>query len=308
MNAIDQTNYISTVADIYSKCPHAPKAKEKISQWIQSSLIDKSENTQEVEDCANRIFQEFPALRSRKRFHFSSETQRETLLKIVFQQSFLHGSDQLIVAAERIEPKKESFYPNWKKVCWIKIPKATAIILNDTVFKIAISIAAAVIYCFGAYVVYQATTHFVAAKMIPFFINNTPIQVIRLGNYIFDAKDLILANLFLTILGIGAVRFMILRMPEIPYVTRVARMIDLWSVLVFLARGPSTISHFFVDTAIDVLSFGWHRCEDMSNFFNRIAQNTDDERLNISKKKAYEIWKNVTVIEQRPPSLEAIPA
>ncbi len=226
----------------------------------------------------------YPTSRTRYRFPLNN---REQVLKAIFENA-VKENGELIEIAERESGR--SFYPLWKRVCWIHIPNIVSSIVDNVFLKVTITIAVFAAACFGCYYAYTATIHFTAAVMIPFLINNTPLQITRIFNATIDLAQWIIERKFTVLISAWLARTIILWGPEIPYLTAAARAIDIYQIYLAVYSSPQNIGNFAVLTGIDFCNFTWNSFTDISLFFRDIAMQAEAERASIAKQEACNLW------------------
>lgn len=288
MNTIDQKQrYIQTVEMNYFYTLR--ETDNRIFVWI-NSLLNKTQDVQEIEEAAKRIFQDFPALRNLRRYQ-SCRTERGELLKLIFEESYRHNPDALIAAAQRVE-SKENFYPLWKEYCLIGIPKACGDIFGNEFIKIVLAFALTknlVPYGNKAFFAIDQCV----SKTTQIFIRHGPTQVAQLDTLISQAKQLIFASLpivFDIFIGAALVKFVILKLPEIPYVTKIARKVNLLTAFFFVfgfAAVPTVLYYRAQYTVHYTSSY-------ISFFLKSISRRAENEKLAICKERAFTILKNIT--------------
>lgn len=264
-------------------------------QWLNDAL-DQNSSKVDIENRAKTILKQLEKhdIRTDKtRYQFGQPlTDRERLLKLIFNLSFEAQPDAITAAAETLHPAQAAFYPRWKKVCWIHIPTLAAYVLNNPFAKVVLSVI--VLYqsgkaCYAAYVATPA----LIARAIPFIINNTPLVFIRAANAVLDLKKLTYQNMYLILFFTWAGQQIILCLPEIPHVTPLARRFSVLSVLSMLLKSPQTINDFIRDTAFNAAVFTWSNCTELANSINGRANQANDERLAICKAKAFQVWQKI---------------
>lgn len=261
--------------------------------WVQDSLFNPEMTQTEVNNFAVGILADFRSSIPRddsKRYQFRPENPSDALLKVIFEESFHYASQNVIQDAE---PIGGSFYPLWKRVCLIYIPKALGVFFENTLVKIVISIAT-IYYSYKlGNVAVKEIQHTFSARVIPFFINNTPIFVTRSANRILNVIDWINQYKFSLLVGAFAIQKIILLGPNIPYFTAAIRTIDIWNIGLALYRSPQTTFFFFFDKFLEIVKFVRRNSALLAIFFCSIAKSAEEERLVISKAKSYAVWKKV---------------
>lgn len=218
------------------------------------------------------------------------------LLKLVFDLSFKAQPDAITTAAEAIHPDHAVFYPMWKKVCWIQIPKLAADVLDHPIVKVALTVAALYYSYQVCYAAYEATVA-LTARSVPFIINNTPIAVFRAANVVLDMKDWVYKNMWKILFYTWASQQIILMGPEIPHVTPVARSFSIWSAYLMIFSAPQTIASFAFNRAVGTAFFTWNNCTELANSMKGRVTETNDARLAICKAKALDVWQTIMIAQ-----------
>ncbi|MGL5627353.1 MAG: hypothetical protein ACRDDW_07605 [Candidatus Rhabdochlamydia sp.] len=251
---------------------------EKLFELLNS----RNENREEISSYISTL-----AL-SEKRYRQDASFEREKILTRIFNQSFCNAPDEVIPVAEKITNK--IFYPKWKKVGLIQLPKASAALFSNVVFKIALTVSTIAISAFLIYQTHAEVKHFIAARGIPFVINHVPVQIIRAGNKIIEAKEFVWRHSLKIIMATWLFREGIGRLPEIPYLSAAARTIDLWKVYKILFSSPQTLFGFAISTSLNAISSVWNTSQEISHQFRRISNHAEKERLMLCKQKSLEVW------------------
>jgi len=273
----------------YSRCVVSlldPAQENLANQWLDSRTGSHALVTQ-------LHSQIYPKSRTRYRF---AENVEEAAAKAVFEAAFRRAPEQVIAAAETAA--ETSCYPLWKRVIRIYIPQVIGTIAGNTIVKISLVVATAYFGSMAGYQAYEATQHFVAAQAVPYIINNTPIEVIRVFNtavgYLSWAYENWVSALFYT----WVAQQVILLGPEVPYFTAAVRTISIWNLYRILTASPQTVGWFLWYTFTDAVKFVWNGCDDVSEFFLHAAEKADSERLVLSKQRAYTLWVRDTAPRQ----------
>lgn len=212
---------------------------------------------------------------SSKRYRFSPSNPTTELISWIFRQSFNQNSDEIISIAENLTGDR--LYPLWKRCCWIKLPQAINFLVSNELTRIAICISALVLTMMGIYRSYYKIAFLVAAKGVPFIINNTPLKIISLGNKILEAKDFFNKNRLEILLATLALNYMI-----------PGRASYLLHHTLFAV--PQTLLEFAVNTSVQICVGTWRTCGRVGYSFQKISNNAEKERLTICQQKCLEIW------------------
>jgi len=274
--------------------------------WVQEILFNPQSNQVEVDNFAKGILLDFhfsTPKNDSKRYQFRVLKASDELLKVIFEESFHHASQPVIRDAKCIEG---SFYPLWKRVCLIYIPKTLGTFFGSPLIKMAISIAV-LYYTYkignsafkGMKHLFKGMEHLFIDKVIPFVINNTPITLIRSSNRILDAIDWVRQRKFKLLIGTFIIQKFILYGPNIPYFTATIRAINIWDIGWALYRSPQTLFGFLISSGVSGAQFSWRNSNFLSAFFSSIAIKAESERLATSKSKSYAAWKKI-ITENTP--------
>lgn len=244
------------------------------------------------EENAEEVFASMPSTRD-TRYREEARFKRDTVLTWIFNQSFQRSPTKVVAAAENVS--KQTFYPKWKKVCLIQLPKVPAAMFCNTCFKVALTASAIFVSIFSIYQVHARVSELFAAKGIPFIINHVPVQVIRAGNAIIGAKELIWGNPLKVLAIIWLTKEGIIRLlPEIPYLSTAARSIDLWEIYNGLSSSQ-TIFWFALGKSFSVIGSVWNTSQEIGQRFRKISNNAEKERNITYRQKSLEVWKNCQV-------------
>ncbi|MCL6755983.1 MAG: hypothetical protein M3A24_02300 [Candidatus Rhabdochlamydia oedothoracis] len=227
------------------------------------------------------------------RYREATKFKRDAVLTWVFNQSFQKNPDGITAAAEKVS--KQVFYPKWKEVCLIQLPKVPAYTFCNTCFKVALIISAIFASIFSIYRAHERIGHLFVAKGIPFIINHVPVQIIRSGNAIIGVKEFIWRNHFTVIAIIWLTTKGIRRLPEIPYLSAAARSINLWVVHRRLTSSPQTIFWFALAKSTYSIGSVWNTSQEIGQRFRKISSNAEKERDIAYRQKSLEVWKSCQV-------------
>jgi hypothetical protein len=278
--------------------------KEKLSEYLFYQLFNKDNQVDAINEIIENISSEIQKLdvsQDSKRYKFtrSNESKRDEVLRLIFERSFSHNPEAVIEAAQNVDPAQGEFYSGIKKVCWIQVPREIGALFESPTFKIIATVSALVATGFALYELHAEVTVLMAGKVLPFFINNTPIQVIQLGNAVAAVAGTVFDNSIKIFFGTFMATWIIRNGPEIPYLTSAARDFNLMSFFRILFHSPQTVFGFVLQTSFDTGKFVWIQCDNIGDIFSSTARNAESERLHISKQKANEIWKKI-ILDNAP--------
>lgn len=269
--------------------------------WVTNILWDPQSTQEHVDSFANKILSDLHSSNPKndsKRYQFGVPKPSVDLLNAIFEESFRSTPEPVIRDAERI---KGSFYPLWKRVCLIYIPHALGTFFGNPLIKVVISIAA-FYYSFKlANAGFKRMVHSLTARAIPFFINNTPIAIIRSINRTLNSIDWVRQHKFRLLVGAFVLQKIILRLPRIPYFTDAIRNINILNIGLALYRSPQRVGSFLFDIAYSGATFVWKNSNSISVFFNSISIKTEQERIAVSKKASCAVWIQL-ITEKIPPN------
>jgi hypothetical protein len=291
MQNIDRNCYIQAMTDPFTQSSDVNE--HAIATWAQSSLITHEQSDEETEVQAKAILKNLKHLKatSSKRYRFKEATAREELLSYIFKRSLATPAGLEIT--ERFASDQNRLYPTWKKVIWIQIPKNTALSLNNTKVKIVVTATFTVLTLLISRAAYHALKNFMQGPI--------PLNVIR---YI-SLKTMALYQNFLeinwtkpriavSVLGIGLIKLALSAGITGPSFTTIVK-----TMFVFLSKLNFTLEHqginsFLLLQALSIMTFGWKTCVTISQSCNKIAHNSEQERLALCKEQALPLWKAAT--------------
>lgn len=277
---------ISYAQTVYNESPTEVTRLVSLEKLI-NLLRNSKENAEEV-------FASMPSTLD-TRYREEARFKRDAVLTWIFKQSFQENPDEIVAAAENVS--KQVFYPRWKKVCLIQLPKVSAGIFCNTYFKVALTVSAIFVSVFSIYQAHARVSQLFVAKGIPFIINHIPVQVVRAGNAIIGAKELIWRNRFKVIAIIWLTREGVRRLPEISYLSAAARSIDLWEIAksICLFSCPQTLFWFAWDRSFSIIDSVWSTSQEIGQRFRKIFSNAEKERDITYRQKSLEVWKSCQV-------------
>ncbi len=278
--------YISKVFGIFdSTCHHSHEIKTHLGE-VKDALLNSKVTRDRVERLAKEIFdnyaESFP-VKNRKRYRARPLSDAERLLCHIFDESYRHAPDRVIAAHPHTPP-----YSRLKKALRIDLPHAIATVSGSPLFKIAVSTAS----IFALFAVgrrfYDMTTQLVTGRLIPLFINHTPLAVIRGGNAILNAKDYVSRYPLTVFLAVSVAKQALLWGPEIPYLTRAVEKIHLSDVYNLLIHAPEELFSFLLRYALKLAVVVWGLSQSIHHAFRSIAQSGENDRLETCRGR--EMW------------------
>lgn len=285
-NKVVGINLTENQAIYYAKTVYEEAPTEVKDRICLEKIIHLLRNS---EESAEEVFAHIPTQQD-IRYREEVRLKRDRVLTWVFNRSFQRRPTRIVAAAEMVS--KQVFYPKWKKVCWIQLPKVPAGMFCNTYFKVALTASAIFVSIFSIYQVHARISELFAAKGIPFIINHVPIQVIQFGNTIMGAKDFIWRNRLKVIVVVWLTREGIRRLPEIPYLSAAARSIDIWKVCTRLFSSPQTIFCFALGRSLSVIGSVWNASQEIGQRFRKVSSNAEKEREIAYRQKSLGVWKS----------------
>lgn len=285
-------DYQATIYQAFSSNPNIPeRAKELTTQEVFYNLLE-SENDEGVSEAAKALINNYvkDISTSAKRYNAHVQSDREKVVTWIFNQSFEQNAEGMIASAEKVQGQHEVFYPKWKKVCLIQLPKIPAKALTHPFLKVAIVVSVLAISIFAMYFAYTKLAALMAAKAVPFIVNNVPKQIFQIGELLSKAKDLVW-KYSITIFAVTflAQQIILNFIPPIPYLSAAMRAIDLWTMIKFVFFAPQTIGTFLFFTALNMVRGVWNTCGELGARFKRMSSSADRDRLAICKQKCLDV-------------------
>jgi hypothetical protein len=222
--------------------------------------------------------------KNQTRYRFSP-LEKSPIHKAIFSVAVQRAPNEVIEAAEAAEGR--SFYPLWKRVTNIHLPRIIGNILKNPLFRGALAGASVSFIFIATIVAYLVTGHFVSRAFL-YIANNTPEKVIRVFNVVMS----FLVNCYVRFIGVlfcvWAAKHIILLGPEIPYLTAAMKSID--SSLFLTLAVPSHIVSFAFVCCCDAAIYISDGSERIGQVFLDFAKKGESEKLFLSKKHAYALW------------------
>lgn len=306
---MQSSHFINAVESGFYSNPNVSEyAKSRMRVWGISNFIkDKSSD---INSRAKDILDHSPNLNvsTQKRYRSNHNiSYRDKLISAIFKRSFEYRPEEIIRLAQRLSPKKGDFYPLWKRVVFIDIPKlkfipsekAKAIFMSLIAgFSIGIPI--------GVTTTVLTLTYnriiSIAAKTIPFIVNNTPLKALKVVNLIGTAFDTFLLYRPVILLVACVFKYCIdhLKLPRenpgelkvLSYFRKFQNEIKKTSYLsIAVVLFPESATLYIIKQSVLV---GWQSLQYTYAKFQQITQQVnlhERERLTVCYDKSFEVWK-----------------
>jgi hypothetical protein len=259
--------------------------------------LNRSFEPTELESIAQYLLAAYPDLTS-KRGRLYTQTSHgshlEQLTTSIFNQSWQHNP-KAVVDAFRLNFREETLpYPVWKQQLCIQIPQITARICNSPLTKIIATIGTVYVAWSLSWSTYTYFSYIIPARVIPWAINNVPIQAFKLYNTITKITQFIYNQAFDALLGYGALCCLFSYMlPPIPYVSYVFSFKNLNTALhvfqIIIFRGPSMLG-----SVTSLITSNWdlgiRTCNYLKTRLTKIAESNQTAFINSSKDKTKQVW------------------
>lgn len=248
------------------------------------------------EDVVIQELKESDASASSKRYDFKVGDPRQYCLRLLFDKAYKDNPTDVVAASERITGTP--FYSRRKQRIWERIPTAVSATLDNPLVKITASIALTYFLAKQGMNAYKDVKLYTAAKVVPYVINNAPIQVIRVGNAAANALTWVMNHKFRAI-GYAFMAQTVLSFVPITAVRNLANRINIFSIL-FMQQ--QSLYMFLFEKLWDSLSWGWNGCEAVSNVLAGIAERARRERVETCRAKSYNVWRRACLtLESKVP-------
>lgn len=250
-----------------------------------------------------------------KRYRFNQANARDKLLNILFENAFAQNPNRIVRGAEQAEDVPTVFYPKWKEVVWVKVPKNLGKVCKNPIFKVAVTVISVFVAYKNLKLAYNSTVNFTTGKLLPFVINNTPIQVMRAGNSVANGfmkvrgavKNNRFTLLFYALVIKGVAHVLSKKLNALPenrrnlieakILTKTTNFIKKIPLdLVFFILFPSTISAtwFCVERSFRAGVSVWKMTDGLANHLQTLSVNNEHYRKELIRSKAYDVWMRVT--------------
>ncbi len=215
---------------------------------------------------------------------------KNTALNGLFDTAFRTKPNEISLAAEWALPSRDPFYPRWKTVVCINVPKAGAEFFRSPLLKLATSI-------FLVYKTVQfmkkayAYNNTLVDRAIVYLEKNTSTKIKSIAfktQAVFsDCYQWVLKNK-LRFFIYGLIGKVILTNAPFDAVRRLGRRIDPLQIL------PDTLSmyNFFLSFGFGIVSLGWNASNQISSSLKTLSNQSQQERNRVSRKISYSLWKD----------------
>lgn len=289
--------YFNAIKEEFQHCQLGVDAQARVVKWLDDAVAHRLENDL-VEQVAGEILQAYPQLTGGDgtRYQFKASSQKNELIKCIFDKTFKRvthegTTERIIQLAESASSDNRAFYPKWKKIICINLPKYTGNVIDHPLFHIVASIVviyATVVVVNASYVKIADLT---ARVWVPFIINNTPLCAIRIFNkstdILFRMRKIALQVLW----GCILVKWLVSKL-EIPCVNQFLDRIDFWKILLAIPRSTTLFRHA-LDSAGEAFLFTNFVCRMLSARLENMAISNEHRQIAVSREKAFEVWNTV---------------
>ncbi len=261
-------------------------------------------NLEQLEQEASQFLKKYSNLSSSsgntKRYKFNGvvipqkqfdNTQR--LLTIIFNKSQLYSSfwgcdfDQAFELDGR--DKFAQFFTKFKTIVLIKIPKTVSAILANQIFRVCLGCIIFFKTCEWLYYFIDQISLYFASNIFPFLINNLPIEIFKLFNFLaIFMQKMILPTVLFCCLG-SVLKY---KLPQKHWLSPVFNKINMEVYLQIVDSLESTF-RFVISNAFDVVLFSRDVSDVIGNALHVRLLNLEDKELEKSQKKARLVWQKI---------------
>ena len=164
INQTQSKSYADVVYREFSSNPKTPVEAKKLlsSEAFYGLLSTENDRYREIAEKI-AVYAD-----SKKRYTYdNTHSKTEKALTWIFNQSFQNNPNHVITAAQKANGEKEVFYPKWKEVCLIQLPKISSNLLSNPFFKVALVVSTIAIYIFSICLTTIGMSFFLALKVLP---------------------------------------------------------------------------------------------------------------------------------------------
>ena len=246
---------------------------EEASSWLKS--FNGVFSKEQMEKTAQELLKKYP----RTRYSYNTSSTN-LLLTQLFQKAFSKNSNEIITEAEKIT--SQTFYSKIRKWTFIEAPKVIHNVLDNPL----VTIMGIFLLFLKSYRIsllsYKHSQHLLAARIIPFIINNTAIGIIRFSNNLISSIQKLRSNRLVSIALLAGVYLTNLRIKKISNIAR--------QIFFAAPAGPFILGLYLTRRTFDVLISLYSVKAHLANCFISLKTKNEAERLSICKSKALEVW------------------
>lgn len=217
---------------------------------------------------------------------YKGQPSKDLILRALFEQVYKNDPKKTEAEFGHANP---GYSAAWKAV-WITIPRTISDLTKNKVVIVAALIATIVATIALGYAAYGAVEYVVAAKVIPFFINNASLGVVNVLNKTWDAIEFLVDNAVLIGLGVYGAAWIVRKLPRIPMLTNLAERVTLDSILMLMRT--DTIWTFLPSRIIDAMLGTAAVFMSIREYADRIAAESELLYNAKAKEKMYSVWKD----------------
>lgn len=218
---------------------------------------------------------------------YKGQPSKDLILRTLFEQAYTNDPKKTEAEFGHANP---GYSAAWKAV-WITIPRAISNLAKNEVFLIAALIATTVATIAFGFAAYTALEYVVAAKAIPFFINNASLGVVNVLNKTWDAIEFLVTNAALIGLGVYGAAWIVRKLPRIPVLTNMAERVTFMSIVQMIPPSQGIWTFLFSRT-IDIMWGAGKVYKSIGKYAGRIASESELLYNAKAKEKMYSVWKN----------------
>jgi len=215
---------------------------------------------------------------------------KNAALNELFDTAFRARPNEVSLAAEWAIPSRGPFYPRWKTIVCINVPKAGAEFFRSPLLKLATSIFLVyktVQFMKKAYA-YNNTLVDRAKLYLEKNTSTTTKSIVFKTQAVFsDCYQWVLKNR-LRLFIYGLIGKALLTNAPFDAVRRLGRRIDPWQIL------PDVFSmyNFFLSFGFGIVSLGWDASNQISSSLKTLSNQSQQERSRVSRKISYSLWRD----------------
>lgn len=285
-----ENNYLNVIKEEFTLPEPLREARGQILTWLVH-VRDGHETHEQIEAYAKTILQTYPQLKygESHRYQFKANCHKAQLIKIIFNNAFKPTTAKKIITAAE-GANRGSFFPTWKKVTHIHLPRIAGEVIGNPVIKVALSVAMVYGTIIAVPHLYNTVADFTVRVVIPYVINHAPLTVIKVFNAALSALEWIRFQVF-KVLFYSTLARLVVTWLKIPYIGPALERINdkVWDFY-FSLCSKGTLTGFIVEKGFKALSFTWDACTAISSQLRTIANHAEHQRCILSREKAYDVW------------------